>query len=331
MTLWDDLYAHHDRAQTERDPAVGPSDVDVLHGGCVRRLAYRTQGYAPTDPAPEKMRRAAVIGEAIHAYVAHARRAAGWDLVEHPVQVPGFRRPGTLDGYTAGRLDDLKPVSGRVFESILNDGKARPKDQGQVMLYGVGLSSPRWPVRELSVTYVSRETGETLTDSWPFDPSAALDVVTKMGEVIAQAGRAPDDLGRAARSPQDRPCDGCPFRTRCWGQQASAPDALAAELPNAVKWRAIALQDALAKRRAAQAVVDSLRDSLAEYDGYEFEDAEGIRRRIRWTRGREYGDGGALDQRQARDLLEYYGLPVPTLGTAPRLSMPAVTDREDRT
>jgi hypothetical protein len=84
------------------------------------------------------------------------------------------------------------------------------------------------------------------------------------------------------------------------------------------------LHAALAQRAELEDRITALRREVEGADGMSFEDGEGIMRKIRWTTGRPPGEGGQLDQRRARALLAYHDEQAPTLGTAPRLSMPAV-------
>lgn len=326
MALWDDLLAEYEQRQAERDPAVGPSDARVLvpGKGCVRQLAYRSQRVPATDPEPEHRTRAAIIGEAIHAQVATARRATHWALVEFQVTPPGFPRAGRLDGYTAGEVNDLKTVSSRVYAGVLELGKARPGDGRQAELYALALAELGHEVHTLSVTYVNRETGEDFTDSWSWDADAAWRTAIAMYRVIDAASLPPAELGRAARLPHDRPCDGCPWRTACWGTLSAAPVDVVTPAPADVAAAARELKAALSARAELEERIEQLRHEVGAAHGMRFEDEEGIVREIRWSSGRPPGEGGALDQGRARALLEYHGEQPPTLGTAPRLSMPAV-------
>lgn len=321
MTLWDDLLAAYEREQARRDPRVGPSDAQVLSTGCLRQLAYRSQGFAPSDPEEPKRLRAAILGEALHRMVADARRAAGWDMVERDVQVPGFPRPGRLDAWHRGRLDDVKTVSDRVFRTVLELGKAREGDGQQAELYGLAVPG----TEILSVTYLHRETGEVFEDSWTFDPVAAERTRVRMLEAIEAAARPPGDLGRAARTPHDRPCDACPFRSLCWGVKLEQWEPEPAPVaPASVQAAARRYHAAAAAKRAAEDAMEEARYELAAASGMTWTDDEGIERMVKWSSGREPGDGGQLDTARARALLEYYGEQVPTRGTAPRLSFPAV-------
>lgn len=326
MALWDDLLAEYERGQAERDPAVGPSDARVLvpGKGCVRQLAYRTQRVPATDPEPEHRTRAAIIGEAIHAQVATARRAAGWAMVEADVTPPGFPRAGRLDGYEAGRLDDLKTVSSRVFARVLELGKARPEDALQLDPYGLAVVALGLPLHTLSITYVNRDNGEDFTDSWSWDPESAWRTAIAMYRVIDAAAKPSAELGRAARTPHGRPCDGCPWRTACWGTLSLTPEDVVTPAPVDVAAAARELKAALGQRAELEERIERLRHEVGAAHGMRFEDQEGIMREIRWSSGRPPGEGGALDQGRARALLEYHGELSPTLGTAPRLSMPAV-------
>jgi hypothetical protein len=330
--LWADLLATGAAADADRDPRIGPSDAGVLvpGRGCRRQLAYRVQRVEPTDPVPERMARAAELGNAIHERVATARRAAHpeW-LVEEYVQIPGFDRPGKVDAYDpAGTVDDLKTVSDKVADRVFEDGTAREADRRQVELYGLGLAAAGHRVEVLSITYMNRSNGDPLTDSWSYDQERAERTALEMYAVIdLTADTPPEEIPRDGRHPDWSPCEGCRWRARCWGIEPGAPaPTLVSDraAPAEVAAAARQMRALSAERTRIQDAIDYCREVLRMHDGTSFEDEEGVRRRVRWTEGRPPGEGGALDQAAARALLEHYGEPAPTLGTAPRISFPAV-------
>lgn len=329
MTLCVDLAALSAAEDAERSPLVGPSDVGVLHGDCMRRLAYRAQGHAPSDPVSLELEMAAEIGKAIHARVAAARIRAGWTFVEKPTPVRGLSRWGTLDGYD-GRtrtVDDLKSVSRRVFDKVLELGKAREGDGDQAEIYALALTNSHVDVECCSVTYVCRDTGRTFTDSWTFDPAHASEVLEALVDIAVDAETlAPDEFGRVAYNPTDKPCDSCPFRTKCWGGRAPEPEPPVLEDAH-VQAIAAELHQLTTRRRELDDAIEQLRALIGPFHGYEFTDHEGIRRTVKWTSGRLPGEGGPIDQKAARRKLEAWGEDVPTIGTAPRLTFPAIPDK----
>jgi hypothetical protein len=335
--LWDDLLAAD---EVERDPAVGPSDAGVLVPGkrCARQLAYRVQRVEPTDPVPDALARATVLGTLIHEGVARARHRfhPTW-LIEVEVDVPGFDRPGRADavafdpgpdGEAEATVDDLKTLSDRVYQRVAEVGVAREQDQRQVELYGLGASAAGLNVARLSVTYLNRSNGDSWADVWSYDPAAAERTALAMHAVIDRtAGTPPEEIERGGRHPDWSPCHDCRWRARCWGTPPGQPaPTLVSEraAPAEVEAAARQMRGLRAERARVQDAIDYCREVLVSHDGAAYEDADGTRRQIRWTAGRPPGEGGALDQAAARALLEYYGETPPTIGTAPRLSFPAV-------
>lgn len=331
--VWAEVGAYLDTQDAGRSREIGPSDAKVLvpGRGCVRQLAYRVQGYEPTDPVPPELVQAAALGKAIHGLIAAARRSSGqWTAVQEPLEVPGFRRPGEPDAYSLERahLDDVKTVSDRVYAAVLEAGKRRDEDARQLEVYGSALEMRRQAPAVLSATYVRRSDGATWVDSWSYDPDEAGRSHLRLLEVVrAVSGRKPIEFGRVARSPADRPCDSCVFRTRCWGSLTTArtepaPPPVA---PVDVQEAARRYHAAVEVKRAAEDVLSDLRPVLLAHAGQTFTDDEGQERRIKVTPG--HAHGGAMDQRRVRDALERWGEPVPTLGTADRLSLPAATEK----
>jgi hypothetical protein len=331
--LWADLGALADLEDEGRDPRIGPSDAGVLvpGRGCERQLAYRVQQVEPTDPVPEHMVRAAILGSAIHERVADARRHAHptW-MVEAEIPIPGFDRPGRVDAIDVetGTVDDLKTVSDRVFRTVTDAGVARPQDRPQVELYALGWEAMGGEPERLSVTYLNRSSGEPFTDVWSYDQGQAERTAVAMYAVIDRtASTDPADISRGGRLPDWSPCDTCRWRAGCWGIEPGQP------APTLVSDRAAPAEVAAAARsmRALRAervrlneALDYHRAVLLAHNGDTYEDEDGTMRQIRWTEGRPPGEGGALDQAAARALLEHYGETPPTLGTAARLSFPAV-------
>lgn len=335
-----DLYAYEQIEQELRDPAPGPSDVAVLHppAGCRRRLAYRVQGAEPTDPVPAWLVRSAIMGKAVHLVAAQARRELHPDwLVEEPVTVPGFDRPGQLDAYdpASGTVDDVKSKSDHAYRAVLERGQAAAHERDQVLLYGLALEAGQpglqVAVKRCSVTYVNRSTGDQFVDSWTYDRAAAEQVALAMyGVLDLVESRPADDIPRDGRNPAWKPCDSCPFRRRCWDLPADATDrdieltVSTRATPAEVVEAAVTLQQLRAEGRENKAGQDWCKAVLAGHGGARFTDPDGIERTVRWSKSKPAGEGGHIDTEAVRARYELLGEPVPTLGTASRLSFPAV-------
>jgi hypothetical protein len=328
--LWRDLLAMERDYQASRSPEIGPSDVRALHPkGCERQLAYRVHGTEPSDPEPEWLIRQAVMGTAVHAHIAAARRLAHphW-LVEARVQVPGFDRPGAVDACGDGTCDDVKTKSDRGYEAITNRGIPYEADHDQVLLYALGLEDDGVDVRRCSVTYVNRSDGQSQVHSWSYDRGEALLVADRMHGLIDRVDLLdPVDVPRGGQAPEWRPCDSCPFRSLCWnlddvpeGYTALSYELADAEVADAAEQLRLVRAEGTANKEAQE----YLRMQLEGHGGKTFMDSDGITRRIAWSAGKPYGQGGALDQTAARQLLTSYGVEPPTLGVAPRLTFPAV-------
>lgn len=334
--LWADLLAAEQAYQDTRSPHIGPSDVRALHkGGCRKQLAYRVQEYDPSDPEPVWLRRQAVMGTAIHAHIAEARKAAhpGWK-VEHPVLVPGFSRTGTVDAYGDGTADDVKSKSDRGYQAVVNRGLAYPADRDQVLLYGLGLEDQGDPVLRCSVTYVNRSDGESFVDSWTYDRAEAVAVADKMHALMDLVELVPaEQVERGGRGPDWRPCDSCPYRTMCW-QLEDVPEgytALSAELaPEEVADAAEQLRLVRQQQTELKEAADYLAAQLQGHGGQLFTDSDGIERRVAFSKGKPPGEGGQLDSKAVRAHYALLGEEPPTLGVSPRLTLPKHTTRRTK-
>lgn len=326
--LWDDLLAVERDYQNSRSREVGPSDARALFkGGCERRLAYQVQGVEPTDEEPETLLRSAILGSAVHAWIAEVRKQRHPDwLVETQVQVPGFERPGAVDAFGDGTVDDVKTKSHRGFDMITELGKATEADQAQAMLYALGLTLDGHDVQRCSVTYVSRSNGDTLVDSWTYDHAEALALADRMHALIDRVQMLPPEaIARGGQSPEWRPCDGCPFRTECW-QLDQVPEgytALSYDLaPEEVAEAAEQLRLLRAEQAAVKEAIDFLQQQLQGHGDTTFTDSDGVVRRIAFSRAKPPGEGGALDSKAVRAHYAALGEEPPTLGVSPRLTLP---------
>lgn len=317
--------------------ALGPSDVGALTDpwACLRQLSYRAHGTPPSDPEPVHLVRAAVLGSALHRLVADGRRwGPYWDTVESEVHLRGLRRPVRPDAYSliGQHVDDLKSVSDKVFRRIIEAGIARQKDRDQADVYGLAHHEAGFAVARCSVTYLNRETGESWADLWTWDKERAERLRDQLVELdwTVQASE-PHNFGRPVASPSVRPCSECVFRSECWGTDvrpggpAFATGLATPQIEQAAN-RSLRLAELRREVRELEQAAERDRDLLLAADGRRFVDETGQTRRVRVTPGKPPGEGGALDQRRARERLEYWGEEPPTLGTAPRVSFPVLTD-----
>lgn len=309
---------------------IGPSDI----GECPRRVFYRVTGTPQDREEAAILRATAWLGAAVHQAIAEARKHAHptW-LVEQPVTVPGMERPGTCDAYMDDlrNVDDVKTKSGRGFDAILGRGKAYDSDVEQTELYALGLEDAGHEVATCSVTYVDRNgyqrEGEhgVFVDSWSYDRKRALRAVGRLnalqdavddGVVPARAGGGPGT---------GRPCDSCPWIKTCWNLD-KVPEGYTAQsaflAPAEVAEAAAQLHALRQEASEIDKAQDYLKLQLQGHGGAVFTDHEGIQRRVSYSKGSS--TGGALAQKEAAKLLEQAGLPVPRLGTSPRLTLPAV-------
>lgn len=313
-------------ALEESDPhphGVGPSDI----GRCPAQVGFRVRGTPPDFPEDRALVRKAAMGKAIHAIIAAARRTAHPDwLVEAKVTPPGMNRPGTVDAYGDGNVDDVKTKSERGFDAVLARGKAYDADRDQVDIYALALEDAGHEVKTCSVTYVERSGNRPdFVDSWTYDRNQALTALERL-HALEDAALGDGDLPRAGRGPEvGRPCDTCRWRRTCWGHVpegystqsytlASEQVAAAAADLVELKARADALDSEIAHRRAM----------LQGHDGAVFTDRDGIVRRVAWTKPGLPKQ--VTDPEAAAELLRAHDLPVPTTAgrkVSPQLRTPA--------
>lgn len=331
--LTEDLLAYDEAEHAEHKPGIWPSDVRVLTPGrgCRRQLAYRLADTLPSDKVPDWLIRTALAGTATHAVIEKARALSHptWWL-ERRVRVPGFDRDGRLDAYMddTATVDDVKTKGERPFERILDRGDADDPDRNQVLLYGLAVEELGMPVKVCSVTYVSRSTLDSHVVTWTYDRREAEDVAMRMfGVLDAVNVPDPEEVPRDGRAPHWSPCDTCPFRSRCWDLEPGADPAAVVAARATPEEVAIAAETLMGLREEAgqnKDAQDWCRAVLLGHSGEEFTGPDGIRRLIRWSRDIEEGTGGRLDTKTAREILEARGLPVPLLGSSPKVTFPAV-------
>lgn len=322
--LRDDLQAYED--SDPHAPGIGPSDSDR----CRRQVGYRVTGTPPDRPEDATLVRMAWVGTALHKHVAEARQLTHptW-LVEGKVQPPGLDREGTVDAYLDdhANVDDIKTKTGRGYEAILTRGRAYDGDRKQVLVYGLALEEAGRVVRTCSVTYLDREgRHDPFVDCWTYDRQEALAALAEL-HALADAIDAGADLPRDGRGPDTgRPCDTCQWIKTCW-QLDSVPEGYTAQsaglAPAEVAEAAEQLRLLRAEQAEIKAAVDYLRLQLVGHNGATFVDAEGITRQVKWSKGSNRG--GQLDSAAVRARYADLGEEPPTLGTAPKVSTPAVS------
>jgi len=319
----DDLQALED--SDPHAPGIGPSDS----GRCRRQVGYRVRQVPMDRPEDEGLRRHAWVGTALHAHVARARQHAHpLDTVEGKVQPPGLDRKGTVDCYMddLGNVDDLKSKSHRGMDAVLTRGRAYDGDRQQVLIYALSLEDEGREVRTCSVTYVDRNgLLDPFVDCWTYDRSEALAALAAL-HALADAIDSGDDLPRDGRGPDTgRPCDTCPWIATCW-QLDKVPEGYTAQsaflAPAEVAEAAEQLRLLRAEAAELKDATDYLRLQLVGHAGATWTDADGIERQVKWSRGSV--KGGHLDSKAVRARYAELGETPPGLGTAPKVTTPAI-------
>lgn len=321
--LKDDLAAWE--AADPHPPGIGPSDSDR----CRRQVGYRVRGTTPDRPEDPQLVRMAWVGTALHAHVAKARQLSHptW-LVEGVVQPPGLDRHGTVDAFLddMANVDDIKTKTGRGYEAILTRGRAYDADRKQVLVYALALVEAGYTVRTCSVTYLDREgRHDPFVDTWTYDQAEALAALAEL-HALADAIDAGAELPRDGRGPDTgRPCDTCQWIKTCW-QLDALPEGYTAQsaglLPEEVAEAAEQLRLLRAEQAELKAATDYLRLQLVGHAGATFVDSDGITRQVKWSRGSN--KGGQLNSELVRKRYADLGEDPPTIGTAPKVSTPAV-------
>lgn len=267
-------------------------------GSCERAAGYAHHRAPWSDvPAPG---RAALLGTWIHEpYLRYLATLLGADLVEHEVRVDGVL--GHLDLATGTGVVDLKTVT--------ESGPARAREHGpkrthlwQVMCYAEARRRAGAAISWVAIVYLDRGRGEDYVWVGEFDPEVASEALAWWGSVLAAPD--PDLLPRGGRGPGlDVMCDGCPWRSRCWG-----PDGQPVLLDEA-EHRDAAVESALAAYREA-----SDRESAAKRDKEFYRsllEGEPKGGYGSWQIKRWQSTGRRLNAKAARSRLEALGEPVP--------------------
>lgn len=319
----DDIAAYEH--QHPHAAGIGPSDI----GSCRRRVGYRVTGAPPDRPEDPLLARSSFLGSAVHAALAQVNRAQHptW-LVEQAVRVPGMDRDGTLDAYDPeqGLVIDYKTRSSRGMEAVLGRGKAYDHDVEQTELYGLALEDAGHLVKVCAVAYVDRNGhSDPLVDSWTYDRDRAVAAVARL-HALADAIDAGAELPRDGKGPDTgRPCDTCQWISTCW-QLDSLPAGYSAQsaylAPTEVAEAAEQLRVLRLEAAKVKEATDYLRLQLQGHAGATFVDAEGVTRRVAWSRGSK--TGGQLDSAAVRARYADLGETPPGLGAAPKVTTPAV-------
>lgn len=321
--LNDDLAAFE--ASDPHAPGIGPSDSDR----CRRQVGYRVTETPPDRPEDATLVRMAWVGTALHKHIAQARQLTHptW-LVEGLVYPPGLDRPGTVDAYLddLGNVDDIKTKTHRGMDAILTRGRAYDADRKQVLVYGLALQEAGCTVNTCSVTYVDRNgLQDPFVDTWSYDRQEALEALASL-HALADAIDAGAELPRDGRGPDTgRPCDTCQWIKTCW-QLDSVPEGYTAQSAWLAPEEVAEAADTLRLLRKDQAetkeAIDYLRLKLQGHNGAVFTDSDGVQRQVKWSKGST--KGGQLDSEAVRRRYADLGEDPPTLGTAPKVSTPAV-------
>lgn len=222
-------------------------------GGCRRRAGYRLAGTPPTDVGGSVQ---AVMGTVLHEAVAEVLRqmqAEGLipaeDMIEHEVHFAGIK--GHLDRYEPAdaRVTDTKSTNSRWLAKLRVNGPPL-SNLWQVHGYGAALIAEGYPVRELAIDYIARDTGDQWRWTGPFEPHHVKDALAWVTEVRQT------ELQFLARDydPDGPFCSHCPFFTACWDGRVAGRDersVLFVEDPDAAGWMD-KLDDARGRKKAAE-------------------------------------------------------------------------------
>lgn len=307
--VMDDIVAQLD---TEHVPSgrKGPSASDA--GKCRRFLWYRDRPPADYVPRVIDSRRAA-LGTILHKAAAEARaKRYPWRRYELTVAVPGLDRVCRVDEYDGvlGRVGDLKSAGQAKWQIVGADG---PTDDQwrQVRINAYALDMAGYPVRELEIMQVNRDTGAEEHFREEYDPGKALAALDDLIEAatMVEVGVVPprDGLG-----PSDWRCQWCPALDHCWQTARAAelgrsPESLVAlgEVPDdpSIAWAAresLRLRDlrlALEKREAlAKALLQGVKTGAYDQDAPD----GGVELYEDWTTSYSYKEAYEL----LRDLYE---------------------------
>jgi hypothetical protein len=181
-------------AQRSMQRALGPSEIGEP---CARKLAYRMLDEARTNEDSDPW--AAIVGTAVHAWLASAFEAANARLgrirylVEKRVEIrPGLT--GSCDLFDADEFVVIDhKVLGPTTMKAYAAGGPPPNYRAQAHLYGVGWANLGVPVREVALAMYPRSGLLSGLRVWsePFDPAIAWAAIERHDQILALA----DTLG----------------------------------------------------------------------------------------------------------------------------------------
>ncbi|MFI7608837.1 hypothetical protein ACIBTV_27505 [Micromonospora sp. NPDC049366] len=208
-----DLVEHLD-AEHVPSGKKGPSASDA--GKCRRALWYRDRPPADYVPRTIDSRRAA-LGTILHKANAEVRAVRyPWRRYELRVAVPGLDRDCLVDEYdpVLGRVGDLKSA-GEAKWAIVGDDGPTADQWAQLRINAYALDFAGYPVRELELIQVNRDTGAEEHFREDYDPAAGLAALDDLIEAatMVEAGVVPP---RDGYGPRDWRCQWCPAMDHCW-------------------------------------------------------------------------------------------------------------------
>lgn len=234
MSAWGDLVRD---LLTEDNGSHDPRQVSASAiGGCVRASAWRLAGVPFTDA--EDRHPSAAIGTSIHDYLGPriAARLGEGVMVERdvPYRYRGRTWTGRLDLFDAraaalalneaGELVDIKTCGDYSWSRV----KAKKVSYGHIMQgaqYGAAVEDAGHTVKRLRWVYIHRATGEVDELSEVWDSTLMREALhERLDEIIEAAAAArsnPDAVEREGEGLNPKgfsECNGCPFRSACWGK-----------------------------------------------------------------------------------------------------------------
>jgi hypothetical protein len=294
-------------------------------------------GVKPTDEPGEK--RAAILGTWMHKGILDALKREYGIVPEVKLSSPLV--DGNADalalptGDAPAVLSDVKTVSTFLFDRRVEAGPpiehlyqthvyAWMLREGHIPAVSLRrLERAGWhegvvPVERIELIYVCRDNGKEWRHSQDYDPSITAEALTWLADVyeVALDGDGPDALPRDYNGPGLAvQCDGCPFRTECWGEQPEPPvmwqanavhtdedaEAALADYLDA----AAAEKDAKARKEKARAMLTG--SDAGQYGGY----------MLTW---RETSGRRSLDQEAVKETFKQAGLEVPY-----KIGLPSLT------
>lgn len=282
-----DLADYHARVYPRPKPKdggwhVGPSDVN----SCPKFIQLRERPPEGFVPEPEDTS-AAMLGSMYHDALTRARALLYTDRTyEFPVTIPGLDRTGRGDEYDQilAEVTDYK-TCGRYAWKRLGLYGPRGRHWEQVAVYASGLIAAGYPVDQIRLMYINRETGEDEQFVIPYREALArigLGRLRYYNAALDLGEDLPRDPNRTGPS-SDPLCARCPVRRACWNMDAAeaagrSPESytiLGADPDvEAIEWAAKRLydanttkKDAIKEQKASSALLKGL--SGGEYGDWE--------------------------------------------------------------